>query len=118
MTEGINILDNVTRGSPKTRRSAAPPQPPKLDIEEHRADLAEFNYTKAQEDEFIKALWNLVCTAIDAGFGLDAVSMIIPALTEKALESESQELDSSGIQKIEQEFNARTRMTNKEEKVK
>ena len=99
MTETRDTFDTMARGSPETRaNSAQPPQPPKLDIEEHRADLAAFNYTKEQEDEFIQSLWNVVCSAIDAGFGLDAVSMIIPAFTEKALGNEPQELDSKDTQ--------------------
>ncbi|VAW44567.1 hypothetical protein MNBD_GAMMA03-677 [hydrothermal vent metagenome] len=111
MTETTDITNRGARGSPK---NGQPPQPPILDIEEHRADLAQFNYTKEQEDELIKSLWGLVCTAIDTGFGLDAVSMIIPAFTEKALECESQELDSKGTHEIEQEFNTLTHTTNNE----
>lgn len=111
MTETRDITNREARGSPK---KGQPPQPPILDIEEHRVDLTEFNYTKEQEDELIKALWGLVRTAIDTGFGLDAVSMIIPAFTEKALEIESQELDSKDSRNIEQEFNARTHITNVE----
>lgn len=55
----------------------------KLEADEYRDDVAAFGMTKAQEDEFLQALWQIMCTFVDLGWGLDSVQMLLPELAEK-----------------------------------
>ena len=54
-----------------------------LDPDEYREDLAEFGLTEAQENEFLEALWSIMQTFVEIGFGVDSVHHIIPELALK-----------------------------------
>ncbi len=59
---------------------------PTLDYDAYRADLAELELTKEQEDELLLILWNIMCTMCDLSLDMDSIHMIIPAILNSALE--------------------------------
>jgi hypothetical protein len=56
---------------------------PALDIEAYRADLAGCGLSAQQEAEILVGLWHIVKTVVDAGFGLDAASMVLTTITHQ-----------------------------------
>ena len=56
----------------------------KLDPDEYREDLAEFALTEEQENELLQALWHIMSTFVDIGWGVDTVQLFLPDLFEKA----------------------------------
>lgn len=57
--------------------------PPEPDIEDYRADMGEFDLSPEQEEELLQILWHIVKMTVDAGFGLDAASMVLAEFQEK-----------------------------------
>ena len=61
--------------------NAVPPL--KLDPDDYRADLAEFDLTKEQQDELLQTLWNIMSMMVDLGWGLDSVQLFSPSQAKK-----------------------------------
>ena len=80
--------------TPDHKARGASPHPglspvPKLNLEDYREDLAGFYLSQEQEEELIQALWMIVCTLIDIGFGFDAVQQVIPDYLQRAFDAQS-----------------------------
>ncbi len=56
----------------------------KLNPDDYREDIAEFELTREQEDELLSTLWNMMRTFVDIGWGVDTVQLFLPDLFEKA----------------------------------
>ena len=69
-------------GNLSTQEGAAAPL--KLDPDEYREHLEEFDLSREQEDELLEALWNILRTFVDIGFGLDSVQLFVSPEDEKA----------------------------------
>ena len=54
-------------------------KPLALDPDEYREDLDEFDLTRAQQDEMLAVLWNIMRTFVEIGFGLDSVQVFSTA---------------------------------------
>lgn len=54
----------------------------KLDPEEYRSYLEEFDMTQEQQNELLEVLWNIMRTFVDIGWGLDSVQMFSVAKNE------------------------------------
>ncbi|MDM3871808.1 hypothetical protein QSV34_10640 [Porticoccus sp. W117] len=52
----------------------------KLDIDDYREDLANFELTPEQEIELLSTLWQIMATMVDIGWGVDNVQLMIPDL--------------------------------------
>lgn len=78
------MTDEHTPVTPSTRGL---PQPPTLDIEAYSEDLNGFELTDDEQREVLAYLWAMVKTIVDAGFGLDAASMALGAITRELFES-------------------------------
>lgn len=70
---------------------------PVLDLERYRARLDGLSISQEEKDEFLRALWYIMCSFAYAGWGLDSVQNIFPFLDGKtspespsALECEEQ----------------------------
>lgn len=59
------------------------PQPPVLDVDEYRADLAELQLTPEQERELLECMWEIVKMIVDSQLGLDATSNVLSAVARK-----------------------------------
>ena len=59
-----------------------------LDTSKYLPYLAEFELTEAQQIEMLEALWSIMKTFVDIGFGVDPVQQILPALIAGAFQSE------------------------------
>ena len=60
------------------------PPPPDFDPEEYRADLNAPDLSQEQQDELLRALWQIMCTMVDIGWGVDSVQILLPELFEAA----------------------------------
>jgi hypothetical protein len=58
--------------------------PLKLDPDDYREDSSEL--TKEQENELLQALWHIMSTFVDIGWGVDSVQLFLPDLFEKAVQ--------------------------------
>ena len=52
--------------------------PLKLNPDEYREELAEFDMTKEQQDELLQVLWDIISTFVNIGWGVDTVQMFLP----------------------------------------
>ncbi|MCR9261218.1 MAG: hypothetical protein NXH95_15960 [Pseudomonadaceae bacterium] len=67
--------DRAVKSESGARASPAP----KLEVEDYRDHLVEFEFTAKEERELLETLWGIMQTMVDIGFGLDAVQQVIPA---------------------------------------
>ncbi|MGE4069860.1 MAG: hypothetical protein AB7E72_01640 [Lysobacterales bacterium] len=58
-------------------------QPPTLDIDHYRQGLADTELSEEAQREILSFLWELARSVVDAGFGLDAASMVLGAATRQ-----------------------------------
>ncbi len=91
-------IENSKAESSNTKQAIAVPT---LDYDAYRANLAELELTKEQEDELLLILWNIMCTMCDLSLDMDSVHMIIPAILNSALEEEPN--DETATQKTKEE---------------
>lgn len=75
-----------------TKQDAAAPL--KLEPDNYRHHLDEFDLTKEQQNELLESLWTIMSTLVDIGWGVDTVQILLPDLfaevapdSEKLLES-------------------------------
>ncbi len=54
--------------------------------DEYREDIAEFGYTKEQQDEFLRTLWDIMCVFVDIGWGVETVQNFLPEIFEKSVQ--------------------------------
>lgn len=59
-------------------------QPLHLNPEEYRHALADLEISPAQQDELLHALWHIISTFVDIGWGVDTVRIVLPELFENA----------------------------------
>lgn len=67
--------------------------PPKLDPDEYMDCLEGFNLSTAQKHDVLHALWHIMGTVVDIGFGLDTVHIVLPETFEKASPESTKLLD-------------------------
>ncbi len=48
----------------------------KLNPDDYRQYLAEYNMTKEQENEFLEALWRITSILVDKELGIDSIHLI------------------------------------------
>ena len=53
-----------------------------LDLEEYRGDLAELGLSRAQEDELLRTLWQIMAAFVDLGWGVGSLQLSCPDLTQ------------------------------------
>ncbi len=56
------------------------PIPPKFDPEDYRAELNGMGFTRSQEDQLLEALWHIMVSFVDLGFGMDSVSLALNSI--------------------------------------
>lgn len=59
-------------------------QPLHLNPEEYRHALADLDISQAQQDALLYALWHIISTFVDMGWGVDTVRIVLPELFENA----------------------------------
>ena len=58
-----------------------------FDADEYRDALIEFPLNREQEDALLQALWEIMRSFVDIGWGVDTVQLVLPELfDEKALD--------------------------------
>ena len=72
-----------------------------FDSDKYRNDISEYEYTTEQENEMLRALWDMMIMMADLGWGADSVQMLLPALFEKSGTDSGKSLQ----QNISEEFN-------------
>lgn len=53
-----------------------------VDLDEFRPYFTEYDLEKAQMDEFLRALWSVMCAFVDLGWGVDSIHFSLPELTD------------------------------------
>ena len=71
-----------------------------LNLEDYRADLAEFELSETEETALLELLCEMMRTMVDLSMGLDSVQMIVPAFMAKVVEQVEIEL-----KQIQSDFN-------------
>lgn len=63
---------------------------PKLEFNpnEHRDDLKELDLTREQEDELLQALWQIISTIVDMGWGIETTQIVLQHIFEHANDNE------------------------------
>ncbi|GAB4182351.1 MAG: hypothetical protein Tsb002_03510 [Wenzhouxiangellaceae bacterium] len=70
------------------------PQPPQLDCDAYREELAGLKLSTEEENQVLAALWHIVCGLVDLGLGLDSASLVMPAMIQKTMDDDENELES------------------------
>lgn len=65
----------------------------KVDLDEFRHELAEFDLDDSQKDELLAALWQIVFTFVQLGWGADSVHLAFPELADFVSPEGEMELD-------------------------
>lgn len=60
--------------------------PPELDIEKYRPYIAEFDLSEKEQIELLEALWFIMKSFVEFGFGLDSIQTLLPDLADFSLE--------------------------------
>lgn len=83
-----------------------------IDLNQYRADLAEFALTEDQERELLETLWTIMSSFVDLGFSVDVCGLLFDEFNHvsaaesvrgKLLSSPSMETPSDGSDKERQE---------------
>jgi hypothetical protein len=48
--------------------------------DDYRQDIAHFDMTQSQQDEMLAALWNIMKTMVEIGWGVNNVQYLLPEL--------------------------------------
>lgn len=64
-----------------------------LDISRYRQEIADLPLTEEQQIQLLQALWDMMRTFVELGFGCDPVQQVIPAAIAEAFNSESGDLE-------------------------
>ena len=67
--------------------------PPKLDPDAYMHYLDDFDMSAAQKRDVLFALWHIMATVVDIGFGMDTVHIVLPEMFEKASRESAKLLD-------------------------
>lgn len=70
------------------------PPPCTLEPDEYRAHLADFNLTKAQEDELLHTLWDMMRMFAELGHGVNSINSVFPSIFENADQTDADLPDS------------------------
>ncbi len=70
-------------------RPSVPSVFPALNPDDYRQDLSSFDLTKEQEDAFLEALWQIMKTMVEIGWGVDTVQLLLPELFEESARNQS-----------------------------
>lgn len=68
-------------GAPALRAQPLSPAP-QLDLEDYRADIADFGMTPAQEAEFLQTLWSIMGHFARLGHSVDVCGLIFEEFNE------------------------------------
>ena len=81
-------MTHDTTQDPSINRQGLP-HPPTLEIADYQGDLAALEFSPEQEREVLEYLWHMVKTIVDAGYGLDAASTVLSAITREVFDGHS-----------------------------
>jgi hypothetical protein len=90
MTRTTNNADTAALATAPSTNVAAIP---KLDSAKYMAVLEDCELSDAQKAEVLQTLWFIMATFVDWGFGVDSVTMALPALAEFTSSADSDALD-------------------------
>ncbi len=76
--------------------------PLKLDTDAHRHHFDEFNMTVDQQNELLQALWYIMSTLVDIGWGVDTVQMLLPDIYVEVAPDSKKLLESKNTSQFEQ----------------
>ena len=54
--------------------------PPDFDLSAFREEIDELEISDDQARALLQVLWNIMCTAVDIGWGVDIVQIVLPQL--------------------------------------
>lgn len=84
MNKHLDALDKSTKTDDEPALSSGKPLARlKCNPDDYREDIAEFGFTKEQEDEFLQTLWRIMSTMVDLGWGVESVQYFLPEIFEK-----------------------------------
>jgi len=76
----MNIDTHLTADTPPISNGSVGYPVAEFDADQYRHHLDEYELTQAQEDELLEALWHIMSTMVDIGWGVDNVQRMIPEL--------------------------------------
>lgn len=63
----------------------------KCNPDDYRDDIAEFGLTKAQEDELLLTLWEMMRICVEIGYGVDIIHNVFNGLVENSAQNASKD---------------------------
>lgn len=63
--------------------------PPQLILDDYRDDLAALGMTQEEEDALLQALWEIMSSFVDLGFGMDSVSLALSSICGEDTQSDT-----------------------------
>ena len=75
-----NLTSDPSRSSTSCTESS-------LNPDDYRQDLASFDLTEDQKKELLEALWQIMATLVNIGWGVDTVQSLLPELFGETLAS-------------------------------
>jgi hypothetical protein len=73
MKDEFNLLE---RGSVSGNTAARPQPILSVDVEKYQAFLDEADMTEAQKEEFLQALWSIIVSFVEMGFGVHPLQAV------------------------------------------
>lgn len=84
MTNDHSTNDADTSAIEHDDIQSLPYMPLKLNPEDYLPDLEDFDISEQQKHEMLQALWHIMSTMVDLGFGVDTVQYLLPELFENS----------------------------------
>lgn len=75
-------LDGPTGALNSASKAHPPSISPEFDLEDYRADIADYGLTPAQEAEFLETLWSIMGHFARLGFSVDVCGLIFEGFNE------------------------------------
>jgi len=94
------MQDETINTDINTKKDTAAPL--KLDPDAHRHHFGEFNMTTDQQNELLQALWYIMGTLVDIGWGVDTVQMLLPDIYVEVAPDSKKLLESKNTSQFEQ----------------
>jgi len=76
--------------------------PLKLEPDDYRHNLGEFDLTEDQQNELLQSLWYIMSTLVDIGWGVDTVQLLLPDIFAEVAPDSKKLVESKNTSEFDQ----------------
>lgn len=66
---------------------------PPFDPADYKDEMAGFDLTEQQQEEFLRTLWHIMAAFVDLGWGISSLQNVLPGLAQLSENCEIQEIE-------------------------